>query len=597
MDGSIIFVRTEQGNRALLAPGELAASLTRVLAAVDGVASVDLLCVELDDLAAAELEQLLTRLLGDRLIRDSAGSPSLAAPAMADDEQQRLAQELRDKVKARREGHGRLVSAVGAPVESRQNLVDQEAEERSRREAEERTRLMAEEQARIAAEEAARILAQEEARRAEAEEQTRQEAERRRRPAEETQRQQAGKAAASMGGKGGLRTRRRWGRLLALAGVAVIVGLAISYLASIQGRISRIEQSLSAQFQQPVRIKALGLGLVPRPHLRLDELEIGGAGQIRIARIRASGGIGALFGDGRNFTSVEVESPTISEEGMGWILFGRPLTDGMRFGAVSVTNARIDSRHLGLPPFNATLQTGTDRGWNTMVLVSTDKATNLTITARDASVQFDLSSVAFRIPFGSALTLDEFVAKGAADRNGLTLTEFKGFLFGGALSGTARLAWETNWDLAGDLTARQIDAARILPRLLAGARIGATARYSMRATEAGKLFAAPRLEGDFAIPHGTLLGIDLGSLLLRGTGRGDTRFAELGGRFVYDAGIIQLRELSLNQDALHGQGMADVGADGKVRGRLAAQLRLSAEQRRANLVFTGTPEKLEWSRQ
>ena len=596
MDESIIYVRTDKGNRALLAPGELGASLNRVLAAIDGVTSVDLLRVELGDPAVAELEQLLTRLARDELIRDSAAAPFSATASTAEIEHRRLARELREKVRARREGQVRPKSAGDTPSESRMNLGDQVVEEQAPLDAEEWTSAMVKDLVQVATEETTRPQAQKESVREEIKKPTRQETESSHRRLDERPRQQTPKGSATKRGKGGSRPPRRWGRVLASGFVLAAVGLAIGGLVAIKGQRPRLEKSLSVQFQQPVRIKALGLGLVPRPHLWMDGLEIGGEGQIKVARVRASGGFGALFGDRKNFTAIDVESPTLSEQGMGWVLFGQPTND-MSFGAVSVTNARIESRHLSLPPFNAIVQPDAASGWHSMTLASTDKNSRMTLIARGASVQFDVTSVAFPIPFGSALTLDEFVAKGSADRNSLTLTEFKGFVSGGTLGGTARLAWGANWDLTGELDARQIDAARFVPRLLAGARVAATARYSMGATEASKLFAAPRLEGSFAIAQGTLLGADLGGLLLRGTRRGDTRFADLGGQFVYANGATQVRQLSLKQDTLHGQGMVDVGADGNVRGRLAVQLRLSTEQRRANLAFSGTLEQLEWSRQ
>ena len=189
------------------------------------------------------------------------------------------------------------------------------------------------------------------------------------------------------------------------------------------------------------------------------------------------------------------------------------------------------------------------------------------------------------------------VAKGVADRSGLSLTEFKGFAYGGILDGNASLKWGTNWSLAGELNAKQIDIARMVPELMDGGRLAGKASYGMQAPEAAKLFTTLRLEGNFVIPRGTLLGVDLGSVLQGGGARGDTRVTDFTGSFVHDRGATQLRQVRLNESAMSATGMADVDADQNVRGRFAADLRLSAEQRHANLTISGTLKKLEWRRQ
>ncbi len=137
---------------------------------------------------------------------------------------------------------------------------------------------------------------------------------------------------------------------------------------------------------------------------------------------------------------------------------------------------------------------------------------------------------------------------------------------------------------------------RLVPGLMTSARLEGKASYAMQASEPAKLFDWVHAEGSFSIPRGTLLGLDLGSVLQGGGTRGDTKFSELGGSFVHDQGATQLRQVHMSQSNMAASGSVDIDADKKVRGKIAAELRLSTEMRRSSLSVSGTLGKLEWQR-
>ena len=638
MNKATIFIRTAKGTREF-SPGshDLARDLRIILNAIDGKSSVEALRSKFDFLSADEVDEALLALVGEDLIRESASSTSAfvssAQPILVDaasDESLRKAEALRAKIRGRREGAERRSAAE--PVTSDRQSEEQvrrDAEEEARREAE-RARQEAEAQARRVAEERMLREAEEQARRHVEEEAIREEAERARQEAAERARldaeaqarwmaeQQAWLASeenlraeqeataskrakareAADEGTDSSGTLLKWGKVLALGIVVlVLVGLVVIHSISFDGQIPQFEKSLAGQFQQPVKIKALRLSLVPHSHLRIEGVSIGSEGQIRVSQIKASGALGNLFSDRKVFTSLELVSPVVTEEGLGWILFGKPLASTIEYGRVSVLNASLESKNVSLPAFDARLLFDSEGTLKSVAVESVDQNISLELTPKDRSVQIDVKAKMFRIPFGSALTLEELVAKGTTDGSELVLTEFKGFVYGGILGGNARLKWGSNWSLAGELNAKQIDTSRLVPGVLDGGRLAGAASYVMQASESVKLFAALRLEGSFVVPWGTLLGVDLGNVLQGGATRGDTKFSELSGSFVHDQGATQFRQVRLSQGTLSANGMADVDPDRNVRGRLAADLKLSSGQRHANLAISGTLEKIEWRRQ
>lgn len=533
----------------------------------------------------------------------------------------RVRQEAEERARQEAEERIRQEAAERARQEAQQR-ARQEAEERARQEAAEQVRQQAAERARQEAEVAARRAAEEQARRhaeeeagREAEARTRYEAEVRARQAEEERvwretedkmRREAAEAsarlakgkAASKEYKAGLGVMAAWGKMIALGVIALLAaGLAAMHLVSFDGKIPPLEKALAAQFQQPVKIASLRLSLLPKPMLRLEGVAIGGEGQIKIPKVNAIGGVGNLFGQAKSFTALELDSPVASEEALGWILFGKPQAADIVFGQVRVIGGTLATKHLTLSPFDATIRPGGDAGWSTMAIESQDKNMVIELTAKGDSVQIEFKAKTFKMPFGSTLGLDEVVASGTARRSALSIKEFKGFAYGGTLGGNATLTWGPTWTLNGDMNAKQVDTARLLPGLMDSARLAGAANYALQASEPAKLFAAPRLEGNFVIPRGTLLGVDMGRMLQGGDMRGETKFSELIGSFVHERGATQLRALRLSQGSMSASGAADVDADGNVRGRFAVELKLTTEQRRASLGAAGTVKKIEWQRQ
>ncbi|MDP1734500.1 MAG: hypothetical protein Q8L44_09075 [Sulfuritalea sp.] len=723
MNRTIIYTRTDKGERAASAASSgLASDLRMILSAIDGSSSVDALHGRLDHLSASMLDEGLAALAADDLIRTATASmpDRRSGRATTNKDYQRRADDLRAKIKAKREGAERSPTASDvlnpqgpdqvqgneeeqvrreaaehaeaqarrmAEEQARRGVAEEEARlkaaaERARQEAEAQARLLADEQvrreaaergrqeaeeqakraaaelarrdaeekarreaevqaqklaeeqlrreaaerARLEAEAQAQLLARElaqrdaeaQARRA-AEEEARREAERERHEAEERARvaadeqawreaeekyrreeqeaaEEARKRAAAKGAKLASTKPRNWVLPLALglAGL-VVVALVAVHLISYDGQIPQFEKAAAAQFQQPVKIKALRLSLLPKVQLRLEGVSIGAEGQIKVPQITATGDLGNLFSDKKVFKSVEMDSPVMTEAGLGWILFGKATARDVVFGQVTATNARLESKGLNLPAFEARLQSDGQGAWKAIVIESTDKNLNLELAAKGESVQIDFKARSFRIPFGSELTLDELVASGTADKAQLAVTEFKGFAYGGILSGNALLKWGGQWNLAGELNAKQMDMTRLVPGLMEGRLMGAGA-YAMQSPEAAKLFAANRLEGNFIVARGTLMGIDIGRMVQGGAMSGETKFAELAGSFLHDRGATQLRQVRLTEGAISANGGAEVDVEGNVRGRFAVDLKMSAEQRRANLVVAGNLKKVEWRR-
>jgi hypothetical protein len=497
---------------------------------------------------------------------------------------------------ARRQEEERARQEAGEKARLEAERAKQEAEQAARRAAEEKTRAAAIEDEQREAAERARQRAEVQARLM-AEEQEWQAAEEKARVDEAAAKAREPAQAGPDSGKSRSGPPRNIARMAGLGlGGLLVAGLVAVHVVPFDGQIPQFEQVLTAQFQQPVKIKSIRLALIPGSHVRLEGLTVGTGGQIRVPVVRAGGSLGNLFSDKKDFKTIELEAPVINEEGLGWILFGQRQGNGVGIVEVSAKGASVAAKGISLPAFDAKMQFSGEGAWKTIALTSEDKNLEMLLTSKGATAQVEIKARSFKVPFGSSLTLEEFAASGSADRGGLTIGEFKGFAYGGTLGGTASLKWGSVWSLAGELNAKQVDMERLVPGLMNSARLEVKSSYTMQASEPAKLFDWAHAEGSFTIPRGTLLGLDLGSVLQGGGTRGETKFSEFTGSFVHDQGATQLRQMRMSQSNMAASGSVDIDADRKVRGKIAAELRLSTELRRSSLSVSGTPGKLEWQR-
>ena len=393
------------------------------------------------------------------------------------------------------------------------------------------------------------------------------------------------------------RTPVNWGRPAALGLFLILaLGLVLVHFVSFDGYIPQFEKLAGAHMQQPVKIKALHLSLVPQPHWRLDGVAVGNEGQLAAAQVIAVPELGSIFSDQKVFTSIELESPVLSEDGLLGLLFGKPAGQDFRVASVIAKNGKLDSKTFILPALEAKIAFGEDGAWQKIALETPDRKTSLLLRKEGEGARLEFETNAFSPRFNPSFVLENFVAQGEIRRGELRLSELKGGIYGGYLSGNASLKWGADWNLGGEIKVRAMDPVRFAPGLFEEGKLEGKAAYSMRAKSYDELFAAPRLEGSFEIRKGTLLGVDLGRFLQGGEMGGKTGFAELSGSFVREADKTQLRQVHLVAGPVSAGGSADAHAGKRLSGRFTVELKSPVAHARANLALSGTLGEPRFSR-
>jgi hypothetical protein len=388
-----------------------------------------------------------------------------------------------------------------------------------------------------------------------------------------------------------------WGRPVAIAlFLLLLVGIAVVHVVPLNGYIPQFEALASAQLQQPVKIKALHLSLLPLPHWRLDGVIAGNEGQFSAERIDAVAELGSMFAEKKAFSTIELVSPVLSEEALLALLFSKPQGQDFKVANIRVKGGKLSSKTFILPALNANISMGEDGAWQKMVLETDDRKTNLLLEPKGEGVQLEVETNVFATPFGTAFLLENFSARGTIVRGELRLSEFKGGIFDGYLSGSAKLKWDPEWSLGGEISVRAMDPARIAPTLIEDGKLEGNAAYAMRAKSYDELFAAPQLEGSFTVRKGQLIGVDLARLLQGGGIGGKSAFTELTGNLVRNGGRTQLQQLRLSAGPVSLSGNGEADARNNISGRFNVELKSPVAQARAVLVVSGSLKEPHFNR-
>jgi hypothetical protein len=346
------------------------------------------------------------------------------------------------------------------------------------------------------------------------------------------------------------------------------------------------QRAASEALRQPVRIGAARLSLFTGIRLNLSDVSVGPS--TRIASARAYPKLGALFGDAKAFSRIELDGVTLAQRAVGEALFARVRGPKFSVDRVLVKGLRL-AGPVPLPLMEVDVRIGADGRVRT-ALLSGPEGLMGQLMPRNDSVDFDLTAGSLTLPFAPEVSLGSFAMKGRATRLGMRIESWGGSLLGGAVSGSANLRWGGTWELDGVLKARNVNAAVFAPALLSEGNAEGSGKFSLSGAEPAKLLRGGRVEGSFTIGKGVLGSFDLArAIRTRGEEvNGRTQFVELNGQASYNGGAVALRNVTIGAGALQAGASADISQSGALSGRIVADVRTASQSLRATLNLGGT---------
>jgi hypothetical protein len=367
----------------------------------------------------------------------------------------------------------------------------------------------------------------------------------------------------------------------------LIVGLAS--LPFVPLETAAYEKAAQAWLGQPVKIGSMRVALLPLPRLKFEKVAIGSEPQMRIAVVRAIPELASLLEDRMPLRSLELENATLPREFLTALLQDKSGRRALGVQRITAKGLKIDAPELGLPPLDLDASLSADGTLTSVSFSNAEGRLSVKLEPRGGRAAIEISASALPLPIGIDFGLNDFQAKGTVSRGELVLSSVEGRAFGGRLFGSARLRWSGGWNLDGELSARQMDAAKIAAPLIGAGTLQGKGTFSMRGLLPERMVLNSQAEGNFAIQKGSISNVDM-TRLLQGSGSagGTTPFSEVSGTFSADPNRLLVRQIRLAAGLLSGAGQLEMDPQKNLSGRMQIELRAQSIQARTTLGVAGT---------
>jgi chemotaxis protein histidine kinase CheA len=470
-------------------------------------------------------------------------------------------------------------SRVKAEQEARaaaEQRAKAEAVQRVMQEQQSQQRAESDVQARVAQE----LKAREQAER-DADAKARAEAEARARKAAEERKLRGPEPVVANGAPPQVRRKKNWALRGAVATVVLVAaGIGLLHVMPLSGYVPGVQDLMSKRVGQPVTIGSMRYEMFPASQLTLQSVNIGKLQEIKIdALVVPIGPVGLLSGT-RSFDTVEAHRVAVQQDALAALpawTHAQSAEPALQVRRVKLRSVKVASARLELPQLDVDAGFGT-RGELTKATINVQKA-RFDVTPKDKTWEVTLSASGWRPFIGPAIEFDEIEATAIVDSNQATVSEYKGRVGGGAISGQFKVRWNGAIQGSGDIKLENGRLNQLMPyftrNFTSSGTLSLTATYALSSTDMRTLFDGARLEGTFSIAGGEFNNVDVARALqaakaggLRG---GKTRFENLTGAVQVNGNQVSYRQLQLTSGALSASGNVEIN-DGTLSGRINAEI-------------------------
>ncbi|TJZ73350.1 AsmA-like C-terminal region-containing protein [Chitiniphilus eburneus] len=192
-----------------------------------------------------------------------------------------------------------------------------------------------------------------------------------------------------------------------------------------------------------------------------------------------------------------------------------------------------------------------------------------------------LSATGWTLPLGYPAKFDFLRLKGTASEQGIDIAELRGDLYGGVVTGSAKLAWQQGWQLSGDVRGSGIQAEPFTKvfnnNTYATGRLESEARFVFQGTDYHDLFDHPGVDATVLVRDGLLHNFDLVTPLKSSTPvtysrGGQTRFDAASAKVAIRDKLVQFSGVKIDGGKFSATGYLTVREGAKLDGAVQARL-------------------------
>lgn len=392
---------------------------------------------------------------------------------------------------------------------------------------------------------------------------------------------------------------------VAWIGAFLLVGAVIAVHFVPLGAVNaRFDKAMAEWLHDEVSSSGLHIALLPRPHVKLDQLALG-----KVLDVKASGGklnmdISTLLGDRFSIDTLELSNITIGPDALVRALKwanaeGRG--KNIEINKIMLRGIKLDVKGVAIEEFDADIQfnkagkiikAGARARGGKWSFEARPSAATEAAAAGEWLVEF--TSRGMNMPMGLPLPITGATASGTMSTDsGMNFPKVDIKLLEGSATGNLTVDWKQGISIASEFTVEKIKVdqlADVFSRDIAlNGRMEGQFTATASAASVAELLDAPAIQGVFLVKDGSIGNVDLVQVMRSpGSVGGQTKFGELSGQLRLADGVIHYEKLKLTGGVLLANGNVNVVyKDGALSGGVSSELRSSVAQDRANFSVTG----------
>ncbi|MDO8926615.1 MAG: hypothetical protein Q7U94_06870 [Sideroxyarcus sp.] len=387
-----------------------------------------------------------------------------------------------------------------------------------------------------------------------------------------------------------------------LAVLALSAVVVLPYVYPLQDYIAPLEQRLSAQLKQPVRIGSMSAASIP-PKLQLQNVTVGTEQDLQIANVVLSADILSLFSETKVLSDVQLEDVSIKGSQLERLAPSLTSLGGDKQFPVrhfTLQNVKVVTDEVALPSLSGFAELDGQGAFTRIALHSADEKYSVDLQPDQGRWQLGVSLKETSLPLLSDIVFSDLSAKGILSDGEVNFTEMDAHIFKGILLGSAKLSWRKGWQLQGRLEAKTFELDKMFPRYGIKGEMYGEGTFTLNGDKLSQLGGARRLEASFTVKNGEIGAIDMvetARLLSReNLVGGRTRFDDLIGTVRVENGASDFRQLKIVSPMLSAGGSFDVSPTGQLSGNLNAEIKMRSGNNQMTLFGTLAEPKLRAGR-
>lgn len=380
----------------------------------------------------------------------------------------------------------------------------------------------------------------------------------------------------------------KWFKRLMVLVVVLIAALAVIPLfISLDDYRPDIEKKASDALKEPVRLKSLKLSGLPLPHLRIEGIEVGKGGDIKVGHVVVTPDLWSLLGETKVVRSIEIADLVVKQSALDKIpLWTRtdpkapPSALKVRINGIRLDNALLQLQKSKFGPFDARIALSASGMPEHADITLRDGTLKAVLKPSGPNIGIDVQAKGWRPPAGPAILFDELHIKGVANQNDANLSDVRALLYGGTIAGKTTVSWQKGLQLKGDYAVDAVELRDLVPLFSPDTKISGrlTGRpvFSANAPGADQLKNYLKVDTPFDIRDGVLHGIDIhkaATSLITKDSSGQTRFDVLSGNYALNRGTQQISNLKIASGSLAADGNVTIAPNKALSGRINAQVK------------------------